>query len=38
MVEYGVVVVGEAAHGGIADRLLTVGRVAAYLLAPLDTT
>jgi dienelactone hydrolase len=32
MVEYGVVVVGEAAHGGIADRSLTVRRVASYVL------
>jgi hypothetical protein len=38
MVEYGVVVVGEAAHSGIADRLLTVRRVVSYLLAPLDAT
>jgi hypothetical protein len=38
MVENGVVMVDEAAHGGIADRLLTVRRVASYLLAPLDAT
>jgi hypothetical protein len=38
MVEHGVVVVGEAAHGGTADRLLTVRCVASSLLAPLDAT
>jgi hypothetical protein len=35
MVEYGVVVVAEAAQGGIADRLLTVQPVASYVLARL---
>jgi hypothetical protein len=38
MIKYGAGVVGEAAQGGIADRLLTARRSPSYLLAPLDAT